>query len=74
MSLKTPFYDFDRDEQFISDRENECPAVRAAKNVIDGDDLARWRSMWFPSCRVCPYQKTCAMSHQMQMIPPAVYI
>jgi len=74
MPIKTPFYDFDRDEKFISDAENECPAVRDAKCVIDGDDLARWRNLWYPSCRVCPRLKFCAMSHQMQMAPPAVML
>lgn len=74
MSNANYFYNPERDEEYISDYEQQICCVKEYKLVRDSDDLARWRQMWFPSCRVCPRQKYCYASHQMQNAYPAVVI
>lgn len=71
---KTLFYEPEKDDNYISDQDNECSAVQEYKLVHDADDLKYWRAMWYPSCRVCPRQRYCYPSHQMQFSKPKVMI
>ena len=74
MSNSDYYYNPSRDDVYISDYENSICCVREYKSVVDSDDLARWRQMWYPSCRICPRQKYCYASHQMQRAKPSVVI
>lgn len=68
------FYNSERDEEYISDYEQQICCVKEYKHVTDADDLARWRQRWLPSCRVCPRQRFCYASHQMQKAYPPVVV
>lgn len=60
------WYDAGRDEQYISDQDRQCPACRDFQETCDMEDVARWRALWLPSCRVCPREPYCYVSHRMQ--------
>ena len=68
------FYNAERDDPHIGDKGETYPCVRDYKLVSDSEDLGRWRQMWYPSCRVCPKERFCYASHQMQKAKPEMII
>lgn len=68
------FYNSERDDPLIGDKGVTHPCIRDYKFVNDDEDLGRWRQMWFPSCRVCPKERYCYVSHQMQQAKPELIL
>ena len=60
------WYDADMDEEYISDTDRQCPGCQDFTETCDMEDVVRWRALWLPSCRVCPRESHCYVSHRMQ--------